>query len=349
VDSGSSVLERPILPIPRGWYALGLDSDVPPGAVRGVTFCGEERVLFRGRGGTLGWVSALCPHLGAHLGRGGTVVGEHLQCPFHGFQFDAEGVCRKTGYGTRPPPTARLSTSPVQVHHGVILAWFDPEGGPPAFEVPPLDMEGWTPFRLHAWTLRGHPQETTENSVDVGHFAWVHGYRDVEEVEAARADGPLLTARYRFRKPLVGSLYLQEEIHVLAAGLGYSRVEVLDRLSGQRLRLLVLPQPETADRVRLRIGLSVGIPSAARARRPTERLVGGLLHRVVAPAVLQAYRREVEQDFQIWNHKAWVARPALAAGDGPIGLYRRWSRQFYPVPPEQVVGAAALVRRRARA
>jgi hypothetical protein len=32
---------------------------------------------------------------------------------------------------------------------------------------------------------------------------------------------------------------------------------------------------------------------------------------------------------RIWEHKRYLARPALAAGDGPLGLYRKWTRQFY--------------------
>lgn len=52
-------------------------------------------------------MDAYCPHLGAHLGIGGTVEGETLRCPFHAFRFDTGGVCVATGYGTKPPPTAR--------------------------------------------------------------------------------------------------------------------------------------------------------------------------------------------------------------------------------------------------
>jgi hypothetical protein len=36
---------------------------------------------------------------------------------------------------------------------------------------------------------------------------------------------------------------------------------------------------------------------------------------------------DVRQDFDIWNHKTYLEWPALA--DGPVGLYRRWARQFH--------------------
>ena len=40
----------------------------------------------------VGVVHAFCPHMGAHLGMGGMVVGNLLQCPFHGWSFDASGA-----------------------------------------------------------------------------------------------------------------------------------------------------------------------------------------------------------------------------------------------------------------
>ena len=50
----------------------------------------------------------------------------------------------------------------------------------------------------------------------------------------------------------------------------------------------------------------------------------------VIPRLLQReFEHDVGQDFAIWEHKRHMHRPALADGDGPIGPYRRWVRQFY--------------------
>ena len=35
------------------------------------------------------------------------------------------------------------------------------------------------------------------------------------------------------------------------------------------------------------------------------------------------------EDVQIWENKRYVAQPALCDGDGPVGLLRKWYRQFY--------------------
>lgn len=42
----------------------------------------------------------------------------------------------------------------------------------------------------------------------------------------------------------------------------------------------------------------------------------------------EIHERTIE-DVEIWEAKAYIARPALAYGDGPIMQYRRWCEQFY--------------------
>lgn len=43
----------------------------------------------------------------------------------------------------------------------------------------------------------------------------------------------------------------------------------------------------------------------------------------------RAFANDVSQDFKIWENKVYVSQPALAKGDGPIGRYRQWAKQFY--------------------
>jgi hypothetical protein len=38
----------------------------------------------------------------------------------------------------------------------------------------------------------------------------------------------------------------------------------------------------------------------------------------------------VDDDIRIWEQKAYRHPPVLCDGDGPIGPFRRWARQFYP-------------------
>ena len=65
---------------PESWYHLAMSSELPPGGVLTRRVCGREVVAFRTVTGSLGVLDAHCPHLGAHLGHGGRVVGEALRC-----------------------------------------------------------------------------------------------------------------------------------------------------------------------------------------------------------------------------------------------------------------------------
>jgi cholesterol 7-desaturase len=114
---------RPLPPYPTGWYAVGLASELSPGAVLSRPFMGGELVVYRTRSGEVRAVPPYCPHLGAHLGHGGRVDGELLICPFHGFAYDTSGACVRTGYGTRPPARARLEPRPLRESSGLLLVW----------------------------------------------------------------------------------------------------------------------------------------------------------------------------------------------------------------------------------
>jgi nitrite reductase/ring-hydroxylating ferredoxin subunit len=322
------------LPPPRGWFAIGLTGDIPSGKLKIHKLAGHEVVAFRGASGALAVVDAHCPHLGAHMGHGGTVEGDDLRCPFHGFCFDRSGACTRTGYNTRPPPKARVRTWPVLERHGVSLVYYDPEGAPPDWEIPDVSMEGWSPFLFHHWRLRGHPQETSENSVDIGHFEYIHRYSDVKAVDPAVVEGAHLRARYSFYRPfakiLGRSLGLRNVVQIDVYGLGYSIVEVHEEQSGLRLRSLVMASPRGDGEIDLRAAVALRDPRLDGDTAPWLRALAPLLlSRTSRRAILRQYCNDVEQDFDIWRHKRHIERPALALGDGPLGTFRKWARQFY--------------------
>lgn len=320
---------------PSGWYHLCLGRDLRPGSVRNVRLGGRELVLFRTEGGAVALTEPYCPHLGAHLGHGGCVRGETIECPFHRFRFDAEGRCVGTAYG-KPPPRARLGVVPVRETQGLVLGWHGAGGEAPWFDVPDVEVEGWTEVRTRSYRFRGHPQETTENSVDSGHFSIVHGYSDIRVLRELRTEGAYLSVQYGMRRPRSRTLpralgKVASEFFIHVHGLGYSRVEVWVPELSLRTRHYVLATPLAPGELELTVGFSTQSARAAlglsRARLGAPL---GLLDRGVAELGLDLFRRDVEQDFHIWAHKRYVHPPQLTEGDGPIGAYRRWCQQFYP-------------------
>jgi nitrite reductase/ring-hydroxylating ferredoxin subunit len=312
--------------IPVGWYALATSREVRAGQVAPVKYFGEELILLRTDSGQVRLTDAYCPHMGAHLG-GGRVEGENLRCPFHGFEFGSDGRCVRTAYGKALPRKAVLGTWPILERNGYVFAWYHPERRPPEWEVPTLpgEAEGWTSFRTRKIAVKSHPQETSENSVDVGHFVQVHGFGDAWYEGDLRVQGHVLEGAYGI-KYRVGNLEVVAHFKVEVHGLGYSLVRIdLPRL-GAKLHALVLSSPVDKDNVVLRTAIS----AKCWGPRPAT-----LLLRELASIGLN---REVGQDAPIWESKRYVEKPILAEGDGPIAEYRRYCRQFYP----QAAAAAKL-------
>jgi nitrite reductase/ring-hydroxylating ferredoxin subunit len=324
---------------PEGWFCVGEARELRAGQVRTVPFFGRELLLFRGQGGRAVAVDPYCPHLGAHMGHGGEVRGEHLRCPFHGFEFDHEGTCRATGYGTTPPRDARLETFPLVERAGFLLVWYSPAGRSPLWDVPEPPGGDFTSSLTRTWTLNAHPQETTENSVDIGHLSVVHGYSDLETLSPLRTEGPWLTTRYAMQRAagVFGRAgeKLRAEFEIHAWGLGWSFVDVHVPAYGLHLHHFVLVTPIDATRSTLRIGLRIDrMEDPSRMHAALGLLPRTIVQRIVHRAAFQGYAHDVSQDFDIWQHKIYVERPVLATGDGPVFRYRRWARQFYPAAGE---------------
>lgn len=326
---------RELPPFPNGWYALAFSRELRAGQVLNARFMGRELVLFRTAAGIACAMDAYCPHLGAHLGHGGRVEGETIRCPFHGFCYDVQGRCVSTPYGKRIPPRALAPVLPVRETHGMILAYHDAGGAAPCWEVPALDMTGWSPLLTKTASFRGHPQETTENSVDVGHFSVVHGYTDVETLKEAQVQGAYLNARYamvRGKRFLGRTVRAEFEIHVY--GLGYSFVEASVPSFGMALRQFVLATPTDGQNIILRLAMSMRDDARPGRIHPLLAILPrALVNPLIARGAFAGFTGDAAQDFVIWQHKRHVQPPILAEGDGPVGRYRQWARQFYPVAP----------------
>jgi nitrite reductase/ring-hydroxylating ferredoxin subunit len=328
-----------LYPYPNGWYCLAFSRHLPRGGLQTLTFMGRDIVLFRTQSGAPAAMDAYCPHLGAHLGYGGQVEGELLRCPFHGFSYDVQGNCAAIPYAGKAPPKAKAQVLPLREVHGLIMAFYDNDDRPPQWTIPGLETVGWSPLMVKTWTQRAHPQETTENSVDLGHFGTVHGYTSVDMLKPLTTDGPYLNVAYVMTRP-TGPLrrVMRSEFEIHVYGLGYSLVEVQVPQYGLAARLFVLATPVEERRVMLRAALSLQQSFRPSRIHPLlslvpRSLVGGL----AARGIFAGFTHDFQQDFVIWRHKRYVQPPILAQGDGPIGRYRQWAKQFYPTTQAALV------------
>ncbi|TNE84717.1 MAG: hypothetical protein EP330_28265 [Deltaproteobacteria bacterium] len=220
---------------------------------------------------------------------------------------------------------------PLVELNGAVLGWFDRDEGVPEWTLPVPDSGGWSAFTGYTFPpIATHPQETSENSVDIAHLSVVHGYDNVETVSEAVADGPTLEATYAFtRKPLPFDPFgepIRAQFTVWVHGLGYSFVENHVASYGLRTRQLVMCTPIDGGRVELRIAGATHLDH----RLPAPLLALGRWGARVG--LMRAYIQDVSQDLAIWEHKVYVDPPRMVQGDGPITRYRRWCKQFYAEP-----------------
>jgi phenylpropionate dioxygenase-like ring-hydroxylating dioxygenase large terminal subunit len=325
----------PLPPYPSSWYLICPADELKAGQLKELQFCGHEAVAYRTASGKPLLVGAYCPHMGAHLGRGGQVKGEDLQCPFHGFCFDPSGQCVKTGYGTRAPKQARLRTWQVREVNGLLMAWHDELGLEPTWEIPPLEWGDWSPLRFRSWTINSHPQEIAENSVDIGHFRYVHGYDEVQVFQEAAPHGPVLKGRYGMSRVAnfigKGGKKVKAEFDFYEIGLGYALVEAEVPEYGLKSRHFVFPTPLDGKEINLTIAVSVHRQFSPQKIHPLLGLLPkGFLFKFIVDGYQREYTKDVSDDFHIWTNKTYVHPPALAQGDGPVIVYRKWAQQFYP-------------------
>ncbi len=159
------------------WYGAILGQDLTDKPVKR-RMLGQDFVLFRDTQGVAHCLANTCVHRGGSLGSGKT-VGDLVECPYHGWRFDAEGRCMRIpslGLAAQVPGRARVDAYPVVERYGVVFAFLGdlPEAErPPMMEIPEWGQEGWrSTIQYYEWDL--HYKRSIENGLDTAHNEFVH-------------------------------------------------------------------------------------------------------------------------------------------------------------------------------
>ena len=325
-------------PFPEGWFFIATRDAVQKAGLIQRTWMGEEIVIWSDPAGQICVAKSVCPHLGSDLGpeAGARVVGGRLVCPFHGFEFEITGQCVATPSGA-PARSAKLDLIEAREIEGLVFGWWGLGGRPSQWQLPDVSQSGddWTDLQIRTIRFAGHPQETSENSVDIAHLRYIHGYHNVTNETPVLIDGPRLESRFGFSttRKIAKFAKLTMDVSAIAhvIGLGYSFVEFQEHSIGIDARLWVLATPVDGTLIDL------SIVSRMRTLHEPKRPIAGLSFlptRMRAPIVNKFIAdlqiRDVQQDVVIWSRKHYVPRPRLVRTDGEIGKYREYCRQFYP-------------------
>lgn len=159
------------------WYPVARIEDVTEKPQQ-VVLLDVKMALYKTESGDIHLVRDLCPHRGVPLSKG-WVEGEHIVCPYHGLQYNADGKCTKIPAQpelTKISERFSLTKFPVVLKYGLVwTSLFSRDESTANFPV------------LDTWTAEGHQAilppfvdiwgssgRQLEGFIDVAHFAWVH-------------------------------------------------------------------------------------------------------------------------------------------------------------------------------
>jgi 3-ketosteroid 9alpha-monooxygenase subunit A len=341
---------------PTGWFQVLWSAELAVGEVKRLHYFDQELVAWRDEDGLAHVMSAYCEHLGAHLGHGGKVKGNNIQCPFHGWEWSGQGRNTCIPYQDKPNRTRRIPTFPVAERNESIYIWHDLLKRDPFFDVPDVfdmwegdeDVSARDYYRaypegaLKRENLTLHPQFVAENGVDYAHFKYVHRAADV----------PRFTRRefneYSFRSDFEMWFGKGKESTVMTPdgatlgtvsaiscgiGLGFSKFSGPDNM---RTFVSVTPVDDEVCDIRSTSWLdrvpgddSPGIPETLTRR-------------------MRLADNQFLADVAIWQHQRYTSPPGLATAEAQgFRDYRQWAMKFYPpgelgsAPEEQTAGLEA--------
>ena len=107
------------------WYPMATSEEVEADKALKVRAIGQDFVVFRDTEGQAHCLSNTCTHRGGSLA-GGKIRGDCVQCPYHGWQFDGQGNCKKIpslGPDASVPARTRIDAYPVEERYGMVFAF----------------------------------------------------------------------------------------------------------------------------------------------------------------------------------------------------------------------------------
>lgn len=162
--------------IKNQWYAVLDSKQLKKNRIIGVTRLSEKLAFWRDENNQVNCIFDKCCHRGASLSAG-KIKHNHVECPFHGFQYDSTGKVKfipANGKGCEVPDRYKVHSYLVKEAYGFIWLWYSDEQNN-APEIPFFEdlKEGFSYGGFSEnWPV--HYTRAIENQLDVVHLPFVH-------------------------------------------------------------------------------------------------------------------------------------------------------------------------------
>ncbi|WP_032368516.1 Rieske 2Fe-2S domain-containing protein [Rhodococcoides fascians] len=336
---------------PTGWFQIGYSAEVEPGQIVRKRYFDQDLIVWRSTSGKLNVFDAYCEHLGAHLGYGGRVEGEQVVCPFHGWEWNAEGrnTCIPYQPG-KPNRTRKIRSWKCTEQNEAIFMWHDTAGRDPLFDIPDIFTDifdddatasdyytAYPKSTIHEEGLSLHPQFVIENGVDYAHFQFVHRAAETPRFTKQDYDDWHFSASFLMTFGGGKEKTIQTPDGAVEGGvdavncgisLGMSRFWGPDN---QRTMVCVTPVDDETSDIFHTVWLdrdpgdeSDQVPESMDRR-------------------LRLANNQFLADLKIWKHQRYTEPPGLATEEAKgFRTIRKWATRFYPDDPQAAERAADI-------
>jgi phenylpropionate dioxygenase-like ring-hydroxylating dioxygenase large terminal subunit len=187
----------------NAWYVAAWSHELNR-ALLSRRILGEPVVMFRKENGTPVAFVDRCPHKLAPLSRG-ELVGDLIQCGYHGMQYDTSGNCVRIPGQPPIPQAAKLRRFALAEKYNAVWLWAgDPDAADPSriVDIPEYRKPGWGLVDGQYLHFATNYLNLIDNLVDPAHTSYVHkstignsGGEDVP-VKVAHGDDRVLAYRW---------------------------------------------------------------------------------------------------------------------------------------------------------
>lgn len=159
------------------WYPAEESENITNEPLK-VQMLGLWFVLWRDEDGKAHCIPNTCTHRGGSLGDG-KVVGNCVQCPYHGWLFAGDGTCERIpslGPLKTIPERSRIDAYPVEERYGLIFVFLGDlpeEERPTILTIEEYGQEGWRTLTMR-YRWKANYVRLVENQSDPSHVEYVH-------------------------------------------------------------------------------------------------------------------------------------------------------------------------------
>ena len=169
---------------------------------------GDRILMYRRQDGGVAAMSNLCPHRFAPLDRG-QLIGDGVQCRYHGLEFGPDGRCTRNPHMDRITPRMNIRAYPVAERDGMVWLWLGDQE-PTPHTVP--DMSAYSD-REGVYTSRSYLAAPyrydilIDNLLDLSHADYLHrgsfsgGEAERSETEVSLDGDNVTVARRQWGAP----------------------------------------------------------------------------------------------------------------------------------------------------